>query len=128
LVSDVANKYSEQGAKEAQMNKMDTLWQGVDEALQNAHLIAFDGCHKIYLAMDLKEAAWFAEEYEHVFKGSAEEMGKVIRKWWDDSCGLKFISAVETNEDDPNAGFTSLISQFEWDETEEEDDEESEWS
>ncbi len=110
------------------MNKMDTLWQGVDEALQNAHLIAFDGCHKIYLAMDTTEAAWFAENYEHVFKGGVEEMSKVIRKWWDDSCSLKFISAVETNEDDPNAGFTSLISQFEWDETEEEDDEESEWS
>jgi hypothetical protein len=127
LVSDIANKYSEQGAKEAHMNKMDTLWQGVDEALQNAHLIAFDGCHKIYLAMDTAEASWFAENYENVFKGSAEEMGKVIRKWWDDSCGLKFISAVETNEEDPNAGFTSLIGQDEWYETDEDEDE-SEWA
>jgi hypothetical protein len=35
-----------------------------------------------------------------------------IEEWWDVSCGLRFISAVWTNNDNPNDGFISLIPQF----------------
>jgi hypothetical protein len=47
-----------------------------------------------------------------------------LEKWYEDSCPLKFISAVETNEADPNEGFTSLIPQCAEDEANREEEEE----
>ena len=93
-------------------------WDAVEEYINEAALIAFDGCHKIYLAMDPEEAEWFSKNYnghgctDRNFTGSPEEMLKMVREWWDESCSLRFVNAVWHNEDDPNAGFVSLISQM----------------
>ena len=100
-----------------------TLFDKTYAALEDAILIAWDGCHKIYLAMDEVEASFFRAEYPHVLEGSPAEMAEVIHFWWDNSCMLRFISAVSHNEEDPNAGFVNLIAQFE-DEEDEEDEEE----
>ena len=95
------------------------LFEPVMDAVMDARLIAFDGCHKIYLAMDDEQADWFRENYngtsctDRTFEGTPKEMMRTLRTWWDESCGLKFISAVTTNHADPNAGFMSLISQGE---------------
>jgi hypothetical protein len=91
--------------------KLEEMFDDVRLELEDAHCIAFDGCHKIYLAMDETEATWFKENYEHHLTASPEEMFKTIRKWWDESCSLRFVSAVEHNEADPNSGFTHLIPQ-----------------
>ncbi len=40
-------------------------------------------------------------------------MFKLIKRWWEQSCGLRFISAVSTNGINPNLGFEDLISQGE---------------
>lgn len=97
---------------------MEDYWSDVEDAIQYAELIAFDGCHKIYLAMDVEQAEWFRNNYNEKecstscnFTGSTQEMLTKIKHWWDDSCGLRFISAVETNHENPNAGFKSLIPQ-----------------
>lgn len=89
-------------------------WDAVEEYLKAAVLIAFDECHKIYLAMDKTEAQFFRENYQpRVVEGQTpSEMLKTIQGWWDISCPLKFVQAVWHNEKDPNAGFVSLISQF----------------
>jgi hypothetical protein len=89
-------------------------WEAVEEYVQDAVLIAFDECHKIYLAMDEQEAQFFRENYQPaVVEGaSPEAMLETLREWWDESCSLRFVSAVWSNESDPNAGFVSLISQF----------------
>jgi len=93
-------------------------WDAVEEYINEAALIAFDGCHKIYLAMDQEEAEWFSKNYnghgctDRNFTGSPEEMLKMVREWWDESCSLRFVNAVWHNEYDPNAGFVSLISQM----------------
>ena len=42
----------------------------------------------------------------------AEEALELLRDWYDESCGLRFISAVKTVDGDPNDGFTDLIPQF----------------
>lgn len=89
------------------------LFLPVAGEIANAHLIAWDGCHKMYLAMDEEEAEWFRENYEFVVEDTAEVMLTTLIDWWDQSCSLRFVSAVRYNPDDPNAGFTSLISQFE---------------
>ena len=109
-------------------------WEDVEEALENAHLIAFDGCHKIYVAMDETEAEWFRNNYNPAvcetsltYEGTEWGMLTKLREWWGQSCPLRFIQAVVHNEEDPNAGFTRLIPQGADEETyrdEYEDDEE----
>jgi hypothetical protein len=99
----------------------------VIDAVNHAHLIAWDGCHKIYLAMDEGEANWFRENYngeddDCSFEGTPEEMLNLLITWWDNSCERSFIYAVRTNHADPNAGYVSLIGQGDWCEEEEEEE------
>ena len=118
------------------MKTLTDLFEPVADAIEDAILVAFDGCHKIYLAMDEEQAYWFRINYngkscaDRNFTGTPEEMLATVKGWWDESCGLKFITAVTTDHDDPNAGYESLISQGDaWDfesQDDEYDDEEDE--
>jgi len=101
----------------------DNLTEGfaaVTEYLEDAVLIAWDTCHKIYLAMDQTEADFFRETYApDIVEGrfteggkSPDELDEIIDQWWDASCPLRFVQAVWHNEQDPNAGFVELVSQF----------------
>lgn len=104
-------------------------WEAVEEAIGSAKAIAFDGCHKIYLAMDDNQVAQFK------LYGYDQDDSQLLRVtdpgaalatlhvWFEDSCGLRFISAVRTVEGDENEGFTRLIEQFEFDEEDEEEEE-----
>ena len=78
--------------------------------------------------MDAGQERWFRENYApDIFTGTPEEMLAKLHAWWHESCGLRFISAVETNNEDPNEGFTTLIPQGAGEE-QDEDEEEDEWS
>ena len=112
-------------------NKMKEYWWDVEEALDNARLIAFDGCHKIYIAMDETEAEWFRNNYNpevcetsRTFEGNEWQMLAKLLEWWSESCSLKFIHAVVHNEEDPNAGYTNLIPQGAEEVHEDEDEDE----
>lgn len=111
------------------MTTTSTLFGKVEVAIDFAHLVAFDGCHKIYLAMDEIEANWFRENYngihcdDRTFEGTPDEMLTMVKEWYDESCGLRFVSAVRHNAENPNEGFTTLIGQFEDQEDEDYDDE-----
>jgi hypothetical protein len=107
---------------------LDIYWGDVEDAVQDAHLIAWDTCHKIYLAMDEVQAEWFRENYApDVVTGTPEHLLATLREWYENSCGLRFISAVTTNETDPNEGFESLIPQgADWGDEDDEEDEEDE--
>lgn len=89
-------------------------WLAVEEALETARLIAFDGCHKIYVAMDDEEANYFRQHYNEygatTFEGAPAEMMAQVQTWWNQSCGLKFIYAVTATEN-PNDGYDALIPQ-----------------
>jgi hypothetical protein len=102
------------------------LFDKVEAAIDDAILIAWDGCHKMYLAMDATQAAWFRAEYPHVVQDSPDRMLDTLLEWWDESCWLKFVNAVWTNEDDPNAGFVSLIPQGAEEDDDDEDEDEDE--
>ena len=92
------------------------LFEKVHEYIYDAKLIAWDGCHKIYIASDDAQAEWFINApYPHIETGDPEYMLKMLGMWWEDSCGLRFINAVSG----ANAEFVTLIAQFE-----DEDDEE----
>lgn len=92
------------------------MWDDVEKATIGALLVSWDSCHKIYLAMDPEQAAWYEMHYngengERCFRGTPPEMFEKLQEWWDESCSLRFISAVWTNNDNPNDGFISLIPQ-----------------
>jgi hypothetical protein len=92
------------------------LWEKVADATQTAKAIAFDTCHKIYVLMDDEQVElMIGYGYDCLItsqEASPEEFLSTLREWYDDSCGLRFINAVETNHRDPNEGFTNLIPQF----------------
>jgi hypothetical protein len=99
-------------------------WDAVAEATKDAKAIAWDGCHKIYLCMDDEQVAQ-QQQYGYGEGGSylirwqnPDEMLATLREWYEESCGLKFICAVTTNEADPNEGFVNLIPQC-WNEDDE---------
>lgn len=108
-------------------------WEDVEAAIPQAKSIAYDGCHKIYLLMDdTQTALMIAVGYQdNDTEGGArlftlDEISPEIalaqlHTWFDNSCGLKFISSVKTVEGDPNEGFTHLISQFEYEDQEDDD-------
>jgi len=90
----------------------------IKDRLENAKGIGWDGCHKIYILMDDNQMIKMQDYgYEPLLFSSNQftpiQMFELIERWWDQSCGLRFISAVSTNEIDPNLGFESLISQGE---------------
>jgi hypothetical protein len=103
-------------------------WDAVEEYLNDAVLIAFDSCHKIYLAMDEEEAQFFRSNYQPLVieNQTPSEMLETVHGWWDESCELRFVNAVWHNEADPNDGFVTLISQMaEENSYDDEDDEEN---
>lgn len=97
------------------MKKFDDVWDEVAEVLPNAQGIAWDTCHKIYVLMDSKQMELMGEYgYDPLIFAddtNPAEMLETLKSWFNDSCSLRFIHGVETNEEDPNAGFTNLIPQ-----------------
>lgn len=57
----------------------------------DALLAAWDGCHKIYLAMDEEAAEYFRGDYDHVVE---EDLAEIVKNWYDDSCMLRFVEAI----------------------------------
>lgn len=108
---------------------MEDYWSDVKEEVRYAKSISFDGCHKIYLAMDETQAEWFKNNYngtscnDRTFEGTAEQMLALLKEWYENSCSLKFIQSVTTNKVDANEGFESLIPQGANDEEDEDDEE-----
>jgi hypothetical protein len=103
-------------------------WDAVSTYADDAILATWDGCHKIYLAMDEQEAQWFRdrEDYAMNLVEHSDGIVEAVKRWWDESCGLRFVNAVWRNQSDPNAGYVSLISQWAGEEDDEEEEEEDE--
>ena len=87
----------------------------VRERVSEAKAIAWDTCHKIYVLMDDEQVEVMrGYEYDPLItkeEMTSEEMLSTLEKWYEDSCGLRFIQAVNTNHLNPNEGFESLIEQ-----------------
>jgi hypothetical protein len=94
----------------------DPVWDEVADYVDNALGMYFDGCHKIYLAMDEAEKAQFAE---YGYDYHTPDLDK-LKGWFEESCGLRFVNAVHHNEKDPNAGFEDLIPQCYFEDEEDE--------
>jgi hypothetical protein len=85
--------------------------------LSEAEAIAWDNCHKIYILMDSEQVELMrGYGYDPIITNeemNPDDMFGLVQEWYEDSCSLRFIQAVSTNDIDPNAGFESLISQGE---------------
>ena len=86
-------------------------WLMVQQFVKRAKLIGFDECHKIYIATDQHEADYFTQNEWKTFQGSPSEMLEVLEEWYEDSCSLRFISAVEFDQENDQTVFTTLVPQ-----------------
>lgn len=92
-------------------------WGAVEKALETAVAVTWDECHKIYVLMDSGQVELMKSYgYDPILPvtDKAETLA-VLATWFAESCGLRFITAVESGHGDPNDGFTNLISQGEYD-------------
>lgn len=85
------------------------------DALETAISISWEGCHKIYIAMDQQSHEGQIEcGYHPVMVSDKEKALDTLYEWWEAACGLRFISAISENNK-----FKNLIGQFAYDENEE---------
>jgi elongation factor P hydroxylase len=104
----------------------------LDEYTNEAKGIAFDTCHKIYVLMDdeqvaLQRSYGYGDEPDPDSLITSEqmtgdEMREQVMEWFNRSCGLRFISAVSTNPKFGDDGWVHIVSQFEADEEDEDED------
>ena len=84
--------------------------------ISEAEAIAWDNCHKIYLLMDTEQVELMrGYGYDPIITNeelNPDDMFSLVQEWYENSCSLRFIQAVSTNDINPNLGFESLISQF----------------
>jgi hypothetical protein len=94
------------------MKNPDLVYKRVSEA----EGIAWDGCHKIYLLMDSEQVELMrGYGYDPLITNeelNPDDMFGLVQEWYESSCSLRFIQAVSTNHIDSNAGFESLVDQF----------------
>lgn len=92
---------------------MDRYWDDVADEVSSALAVTWDEYHKIYVLMDDEQLAIMeGYGYDLVDVTPLHDPVTLLKDWWDRSCGLRFISSVRTNHNDPNAGFKDLIPQF----------------
>ena len=91
-------------------------YDAVYERISKAEGIAWDTCHKIYILMDSEQVDLMrGYGYDPLITAdqmSSDEMFDLVEYWYESSCSLRFIDAVSTNHINPNAGFETLVSQF----------------
>ena len=92
-------------------------WRRVHAGLLGATGIAWDGCHKIYVLIDEQQFDFMVlNDYTRLLRVTDPDKSlETVQGWFNQSCELRFISAVRTVEGDPNKGFTGLIEQGEED-------------
>lgn len=95
----------------------------VREYLTDAHSIAFEGCHKVYIMMspegtDRMRQIGYGDGTDESQLLLVSDLGidkalDTLREWFVESCGLKFVQAV-SGTGDRNEDFTDVISQARW--------------
>lgn len=81
-------------------------WDKVEDALKNAVSISWDGCHKIYIAMDGKS---HDKQVQYGYKPLLIDDNSLntLKEWFGASCGLRFINSISNGN-----VFNDLIPQF----------------
>lgn len=73
------------------------------EKIEKCTAIAWDTCHKIYILMDQQQLEKMkGYGYEAIIKAEHSTprlMYSTVLNWYKNSCSLKLIDAISTNED-----------------------------
>jgi hypothetical protein len=78
------------------MNFKQPFLDKIEDILDRAVSITWEGCHKIYITLDMESHNQQIEYgYEMVLVEDKAEALNQLWEWWDVSCGLKFINAIE---------------------------------
>ncbi len=84
----------------------------VQDALDGAGSITWEGCHKIYICMDAESHEQLIEfGYDMILVGDKDEALEQLFDWWNEACPLRFISACKGKDK-----FDRVIPQFDYDE------------
>lgn len=79
----------------------------IEDRVDDIVALAWDGCHKIYLALDQQEAEHFrrigygdgeGSEFLWTATLSTSEILDVVQQWYYESCGLVFINTVKDGQ------------------------------
>lgn len=85
----------------------------LEELVAQSFSVSWDSCHKIYLNMDLQQhnkMVGYGYELTVLNSNPSLTMQKV-EEWYEDSCSLRFIDAVFT-EDHNTDKFVTVVPQF----------------
>ena len=89
--------------------------EAVRPFVKQAHSIAWDGCHKIYLLLDEKQTDLMIQYgYKHLITTEGRKRGEIldqIMEWYKESCPLKLVDAVRTTEGIGSDEFISVVPQ-----------------
>jgi|GEM_PF-6941025 len=89
----------------------------IKDTLDKAVSITWEGCHKIYITLDMESHdQQIKYGYEMVSVKDKAEALNLLWEWWNSSCGLRFINAIEGE-----STFHDVIPQFDYDKDEEEE-------
>lgn len=79
-------------------------FEQLQEVVKQAKAISFDGCHKIYVLLDDKQVE-LMRSYGYGDENSGTTLTlitdpdaayKTVRKWYEQSCPLRFVNATRT--------------------------------
>lgn len=93
----------------------------IEDVLDKAVSITWEGCHKIYICLD---QASHKQQIEYgyktmLIKDKIEALNQLY-EWWDASCSLRFIHAIELPIRD--VIFHDVVPQFDYDDEYDYDD------
>jgi len=101
----------------------------VEEAVDTAVSITWEGCHKIYIMADkAADKDMIGMGYDTVKVDDKDKAVAQLFEWWESSCSLRFINRIETTGGKVgNDQFFDVIPQFDYNEDEEDYDEEEDF-
>lgn len=87
----------------------------LNQLVFSAFSVSWDGCHKIYLSMDKMQHDRMIEYgYTRTIENTNPWItNQELEKWYEDSCSLRFIDAVFTNDDETDRFVVVIGQQFE---------------
>lgn len=93
--------------EKATHDRIEQAFSNIEDRVDEIVALAFDGCHKIYLALDHAEAEAFRRygygdgaDSEFLWAGTLDTVSimDTVQHWYHASCGLRFINAVKGGE------------------------------